>query len=222
MSLEGKNPINLIITGVGGQGNILISRLLGETFIDEGYTVTIGETYGATQRGGSVASHVRISREKIPYSPVTPKGKASIILGLEPSESLRMLTAYGHGGTYVVTNSRPVYSLEVAVGEADYPDWGTILGCLAQLSKRAWTINASQFALGLGNPLLTNIVMTGALIGTGLLPLERSKVERQLKLTFKDEKQALNLKAFELGYGAVKAPSPHSNPCHIISENGDT
>jgi indolepyruvate ferredoxin oxidoreductase, beta subunit len=203
MSFERKGLINLIITGVGGQGNILISRLLGEAFIEEGYTVTIGETYGATQRGGSVASHVRISRERIPYSPVTPKGKADIILGLEPSESLRMLTAYGHAGTYVVTNSRPVYSLEVAVGEAEYPAPETIADCMAQLSKRAWYINASEFALDLGNPLLTNIVMAGALIGTGLLPLERSKVERQLKLTFKGEKQAVNLKAFELGYGAV-------------------
>lgn len=203
MSFEGKALINLIITGVGGQGNILISRLLGETFMEEGYTVTIGETYGATQRGGSVASHVRISREKIPYSPVTPKGKADIILGLEPSESLRMLTSYGHAGTYVVTNSRPIHSLEVAVGEAEYPSPETIADCMRQLSKRAWFINASEFALGLGNPLLTNIVMTGALIGSGLLPLERSKVARRLKLTFKAEMQDVNLKAFALGCGAA-------------------
>ena len=203
MSFEGKGLINLIITGVGGQGNILISRLLGETFMEDGYTVTIGETYGATQRGGSVASHVRISREKIPYSPVTPKGKADIILGLEPSETLRMLTAYGHAGTCVVTNRRPVHSLEVAVGEADYPAPGTIAECLAKLSKRAWTIDASEFAFNLGNPLLTNIVMTGALVGTGLLPLDRSKVERRLKMTFKGERQSLNLRAFELGCGAV-------------------
>ena len=163
MSFEDKGLINLIITGVGGQGNILISRLLGEAFIEEGYTVTIGETYGATQRGGSVASHVRISRERIPYSPVTPRGKADIILGLEPSEALRMLTAYGHAGSYVVTNTRPIRSLEVAVGEAEYPAPETIAACMAQLSKRAWYINASEVALGLGNPLLTNIVMTGAL-----------------------------------------------------------
>jgi len=200
---ENKGLINLIITGVGGQGNILISRLLGETFIEEGYTVTIGETYGATQRGGSVASHVRISRERIPYSPVTPKGKADIILGLEPSEALRLLTAYGHGGTYVVTNTRPIRSLEVAVGEAEYPSQETIAACMSQLTKRVWYINASEFALDLGNPLLTNIVMTGALIGTGLLPLDRSKVEHQLKSTFKGEKQTINLKAFDLGFESV-------------------
>jgi indolepyruvate ferredoxin oxidoreductase beta subunit len=203
MSAEGRGLINVIITGVGGQGNILMSRLIGDAFIEEGYTVTIGETYGATQRGGSVASHVRISREKIPYSPVTPKGKAEIIVGLEPSESLRMLTMYGHPGTYVVTNTRPIRPLEVAVGEVDYPTQQTIEDSMARLSKKAWHINASEFALALGNPLITNIVMTGALLGTGLLPMEGSRIERQLEMSFKGEKLALNLKAFEQGYKAV-------------------
>lgn len=203
MSYQETDPINLIITGVGGQGNILMSRLIGDAFMEEGYTITIGETYGATQRGGSVASHVRISREKIPYSPVTPIGKAEIIVGLEPSEALRMLTNYGDPGTYVVTNTRPIRPLEVSVGEVEYPTPKTLEDCIAQLSKRAWYINASELALSLGNPLITNIVMTGALLGTGLLPIEKSKVERQLKLNFRGEKQILNLKAFEFGYGAV-------------------
>ena len=203
MNSEELELINVIITGVGGQGNILMSRLLGDAFIEEGYTVTIGETYGATQRGGSVASHMRISKEKIPYSPVTPIGRADIIVGLEPSESLRMLTAFGNQGTYVVTNSRPIRPLEVAVGEVEYPAPETIEGCMAQLSKRAWFINASEFALSLGNALITNIVMTGALLGTGLLPIEKDKIEHQLKSTFKGEKQTLNIKAFELGYEAV-------------------
>ena len=205
MSFEGRQVINLIVTGVGGQGNILISKLIGQVFMEEGYTVTIGETYGATQRGGSVESHVRLSREKIPYSPVTPRGKGDIILGLEPSESLRMLTAYGYPGTYVVTNDRPIHSLEVAVGEAEYPSREALSDCIGQLSKKVWYVNGSEHALALGNALLTNIVMTGALIGTGLLPLDRSKIERQLKQSFKGEKLSVNLKAFQLGYGAVDA-----------------
>lgn len=203
MNPDKNGPINLIITGVGGQGNILISRLLGQAFLEEGYTVTIGETYGATQRGGPVASHVRLSGEAIPSSPVTPRGKAHIILGLEPSESLRMLTAFGSPETSVITNIRPIYPLEVAIGEADYPTPETIRLCVDQLSGRAWYLNASETALGLGNPLLTNIVMTGALIGTGLLPLERSKFEDQLKAIFRGEKLAVNLRAFDLGYEAV-------------------
>jgi indolepyruvate ferredoxin oxidoreductase beta subunit len=204
MNSEDRGLINLIITGVGGQGNIMMSRLLGDAFIQEGYTITIGETYGATQRGGSVASHVRISREKIPYSPVTPKGRADLIVGLEPSESLRMLTAYGNPGTYVVTNSRPIRPLEVAVGEVEYPAPETLKDCMAQLSKKAWIINASEIALRLGNALITNIVMTGALLGTGLLPIESTKVEDQLKSAFQGEKLALNIEAYGRGFRAVK------------------
>ncbi len=205
MSFEESGLINLIITGVGGQGNILISKLLGQAFIEEGRTVTIGETYGATQRGGSVASHMRISTEKIPYSPITPRGKADIILGLEPSESLRMLTAFGYPGTYVVTNMRPVHSLEVAIGEADYPSSETMRQCMGRLSRKAWCVNASDHALSLGNALLTNIVMLGTLFGTGLFPLKRVRIEEQLKKSFKGEKLAVNLKAFELGYGDAEA-----------------
>ncbi len=203
MSLEENRAINLIITGVGGQGNILISKLLGQVFMEQGYTITIGETYGATQRGGSVASHVRISKEKVPYSPVTPRGKADIILGLEPSESLRILTQFGYEGTYVVTNKRPVHPLGVAIGEAEYPSFETIVDCMSKLTKSAWYVDASEYALQLGNALLTNIVMTGALIGTELLPLSREMMETQLKANFKGDKQAVNLKAFDMGFGAV-------------------
>jgi indolepyruvate ferredoxin oxidoreductase, beta subunit len=203
MSLEGNKLINMIITGVGGQGNILISKLIGQAFMEKGYTITIGETYGATQRGGSVASHVRISREKVPYSPVTPRGKADIILGLEPSESLRILTQFGYPGTYVVTNKRPVHPLEVAIGEAEYPTFEIITDCMDKLAKKTWYINASEFALELGNALLTNIVMTGGLIGTGLLPLNRDTMEAQLRANFKGDKQTVNLKAFDMGFRAV-------------------
>jgi indolepyruvate ferredoxin oxidoreductase, beta subunit len=150
-SLEG-TVINLIITGVGGQGNILISKIMGQVFMEEGRTITIGETYGATQRGGSVASHVRISTERIPYSPVTPKGKADIILGLEPSESLRILTAFGYPGTFVVTNTRPVHSLEVAIGETAYPSGEILCECMNELSKKAWFLDASEHALSFGKP----------------------------------------------------------------------
>lgn len=201
MTFEERAVINLIITGVGGQGNILMSRLLGQAFIEEGRTVTIGETYGATQRGGSVASHVRISKEDIPHSPVTPRGKADIIVGLEPTESLRMLTSFGSTGTYVITNTRPIHSLEVAIGESVYPSPEVLRECTNRLSRKVWYVNASQHALSLGNALLTNIVMMGALFGTGLLPLGRSQIEEQLRKSFKGEKLSVNLRAFELGYG---------------------
>ena len=202
MSFEKKDPKNLIITGVGGQGNIMISRLIGQFLVDEGYFITIGETYGATQRGGSVASHVRISR-KAAYSPLTPEGCADIILGLEPLESLRILTLFGNESSFVITNTRPVHTMAVAIGEAEYPRLEYIKESIAKLSRKAWYINASEIGLQLGTAVLTNIVMTGAFVGTGLLPIDKNGFENQLRMNFKKEHLALNMKAFRRGIDEI-------------------
>ncbi len=209
MSLREKDPINLIITGIGGQGNILISKLLGDTLQEEGYWITIGETYGASQRGGSVASHVRISREAL-YSPITLQGAADIILSLEPVEALRILATYGSPKTYVVTNVRPVYPMAVAIGEAEYPAIERIKQAIGELSQEAFYLNASEIAIGLGAPLLTNMVMAGALVGSRLLPLNEEQFERQLGVNFQAEKLALNVKAFKLGVAEIEKPGTRS------------
>jgi len=202
MSREWKDPLNLLITGVGGQGNILISKLIGEAMLEDGYWVTIGETYGASQRGGSVASHVRISK-KTQQGPLTPEGQADIILGLEPVESLRMLCLYGNPKTSVITNVRPIYPMAVAIGEAEYPSLDMIKQVIHELSREAWYLDASEIAIGLGAPLLTNMVMAGALIGSGLIPLEEETFMRQLKMNFEKDRLSSNLKAITLGVSTI-------------------
>ncbi|MBN1368512.1 MAG: indolepyruvate oxidoreductase subunit beta [Dehalococcoidales bacterium] len=197
------DPMNLIITGVGGQGNVLISWLIGETLLEHNYQVTVGETYGVSQRGGPVASHVRISKNKS-YSAITPEGHANIILGLEPMESLRILSIFGNENTYVITNSRPVYPMAVAMGEIKYPDLDKIKHSIKMLSKKLWYLDASQKAIDLGVPLITNMIMVGALIGTGLLPLNLKQFKKRLEMSFSGEKLALNLKALDLGYSGIK------------------
>jgi len=204
MSPEDKDPVNLIITGVGGQGNILISRLIGETLVGDGFFVTIGEVYGLSQRGGSVASHVRIAKDEM-YSPLTPAGCADIILGLEPLESLRIATRFANRDTVVVSNTRPIYPVSAAVGEAEYPTLEDIKQSFGRISKRAWFIRASDIAIELGAPLLTNIVATGALIATGLLPLRKQMFEERLRLNFQKQKLALNMEAFQRGFDEMTA-----------------
>ena len=203
MKFKNKDPLNLIITGVGGQGNILISRLIGQTLVDEGYSITIGETYGASQRGGSVASHVRISKETA-YSPLTPEGCADVILGLEPLESLRILTLFGNENSFVITNTRPIHTVAVVIGDAEYPRLETIKEGIARLSQKAWYIDASKIALDMGMPLLTNIIMTGALVGVGLLPIDKDRFKDRFRMNFKKEQLALNVKAFEMGIAEVE------------------
>ena len=198
MSLQQKEPLNLIIAGVGGQGNVLISRLIGQAMVDDGYKVTIGETYGASQRGGSVTSHVRISKDD-QYGALIPEGQADIILGLEPMETLRHLALRGSPGTYVITNTRPIYPMCVATGEAEYPTLDHIRQNIDQLSRKAWYINASEIALNLGGSLLANIVMVGALSGLKIMALKPDRFEHQLKAIFQKGKLDLNLRAFKTG-----------------------
>lgn len=200
MSLQQKEPLNLIIAGVGGQGNVLISRLIGQAMVEDGYKVTIGETYGASQRGGSVTSHVRISKDD-QYGALIPEGQADIILGLEPMETLRHLALRGSPSTYVITNTRPIYPMCVATGEAKYPTVDHIKQSINELSRKAWYINASEIALNLGVSLLANIVMVGALAGLKIMALKPNRFEDQLKAIFQKEKLDLNLRAFKTGLG---------------------
>jgi indolepyruvate ferredoxin oxidoreductase beta subunit len=90
-------------------------------------------------------------------------------------ESLRMLGVYGNPKTDVITNIRPVHPMAVAIGEAEYPSLEMIKKGIGELSQEAWYLDASEIAIGLGAPLLTNMVMAGALIGSGRMPLEEEK-----------------------------------------------
>ena len=202
--MEGKDPLNVIVTGVGGQGNVLISQVIGRALVRAGYHVTIGETYGASQRGGAVMSHLRISRQA-QYGPLIPHGQADAILALEPMEALRVLGQYGNPAVTVVTNSRPVYPIAMAIGTAHYPSLEEIARALEELSSRAWLINATDIALDLGAPILANIVMVGALLGAGVLPLTAKEFELEFQESLPGDRLDLNLKAFRAGLAEVKA-----------------
>jgi len=202
--MEGKDPLNVIVTGVGGQGNVLISQVIGRALVRAGYHVTIGETYGASQRGGAVMSHLRISRQA-QYGPLIPHGQGAASLGLEPLETLRVLGQYGNPAVTVVTNSRPIYPQAVAIGTARYPSVEEIARALEELSSRAWLINATDIALDLGASILANIVMVGALVGAGVLPLAAEELELELQESLPGDRLDLNLKAFRRGLAEVKA-----------------
>jgi len=202
-----KDPLNVIVTGVGGQGNVLVSQFMGRALVRAGYHVTIGETYGASQRGGAVMSHIRISRQA-QYGPLIPSGQADVILGLEPVETLRVLAQYGNPGVTVITNSRPVYPLAVAIGAARYPSVEEIMSALEELSASAWLINATDIAVELGAPILANIIMVGALMGAGVLPLRPEEVEQEFQESLSDDRLELNLKAFRRGLAEAKSRLP--------------
>ena len=192
------DPYNLIITGVGGQGNVMASKVVANILVGKGLQVTIGETFGATQRGGSVMSHLRVSQTGV-WSTLIPKGRAHMIIGLEPIETLRMLEPYGNPEVMVIANTRPVHPIGVLCGDQDYPEPDQISAWLKRFSRHHWLLPATDEAVRLGSPILANIILIGALAGTGALPIEREDFSRAIDATMGQNKVAMNLEAFDLG-----------------------
>ena len=196
------DPYNVIITGVGGQGNVMASRVVGNMLSRKGLNITIGETFGASQRGGSVMSHLRISAGSY-WSPQIPKGKCHLVISLEPTEAIRVLMNYGNPGVKVLCNTRPVHAIGVISGEHQYPAMEDISTWIEELSEASWFLEATDRALELGNPILGNIMMIGAAAGIGALPLDREDFEAAIAETLPGDKLELNLKAFDLGVSMV-------------------
>ncbi len=197
------DPYNLIITGVGGQGNVMTSRAVGNMLSQLGLFVTIGETFGASQRGGSVMSHLRISA-KGSWSPQIPLGSAHMIVSMEPSETIRVLKDFGNPEVKVISNTRPFYPVGVISGQITYPSDEEIKTWIDEMSSEYWLLNATDEAVKIGNPVLGNVVMAGALAGTGDLPLDRDIFELIMSTNFSGDKMKMNLEAYDFGYNVVK------------------
>jgi indolepyruvate ferredoxin oxidoreductase beta subunit len=193
-----KDPTNIIITGVGGQGNVMASRVLAGILVSAGYVVTIGETFGMSQRGGSVMSHLRVSSTSV-LSPQIPQGRADIIIALEPVEALRVLIKYGNPDVAVLANSRMVYPMGVITGDFTYPSLDEIKLAFDKLTAHNWLIDATSVAVDLGNPVLSNIVVIGALAGASLLPIDRRAFEKEITRSMPADKREINMTAFDAG-----------------------
>ena len=193
-----KDPLNVLICGVGGQGNILASELFASALVEKGYYTTVGETYGASQRGGSVMSHVRIS-EKHQYGPLIPQGQADIIIGFEPIETLRIAREFGNGGTHVIYNPRANYPIGVLKGEHQYPQIDAIEKELQEICASVRAVKATDIALGQGSSQGTNIVLVGALTALPEIPLDASAFEQMLNSRFKGTVLEQNQQLFNAG-----------------------
>jgi len=197
------DPYNIIITGVGGQGNVMASRVVGNMMSRKGLNVTIGETFGASQRGGSVMSHLRISTTSS-WSPQIPRGQGHLVISLEPTEALRVLAIYGNPSIRVICNTRPIHAIGVISGEQQYPDLADIKAWVDELSEACWFLEATAKAVELGNPILGNIMLIGAAAGISALPLDRKDFEAVISENLPAASQDLNLKAYDIGVGMVQ------------------
>jgi len=188
---------NLIVAGVGGQGVILATEILGNAAIKENFDVVVSEIHGMAQRGGAVVSHVRIGRKV--YSPTIVEGLADAILGFEPVEVLRSLR-YASDRTKIVTSKRCVIPPYVSMGVAEYPSLEQIVGMYRRFTQHITLIDAFRLAEEAGSARTQNIVLVGALAATRVLPFKNDALKACIQERVPRKYLEANLKAFDLGY----------------------
>ena len=186
--------MNIMICGVGGQGTLLASRIIGSAVVASGYDVKISEVHGMSQRGGSVVTYVKYGKEV--HSPLTDPGTADIVLAFEILEAARALPALKFGGTMLI-NKQKILPMPVISGKAEYPN-----NLAEKLAGKADVLTVDAFALAssAGNMKAANVVMIGALAKKSDIPKDVwvQAVRDNVPEKFLD----VNLKAFELGYSA--------------------
>lgn len=188
---------NILITGVGGQGVILMSELLGKAAIVDGLSVRGSEILGMAVRGGSVTSIIRVGDDV--YGPLIPAGKCDIVIGLEPSEALRNASYLSKSGL-VILNTVPIIPFTVSLGRSSYPTLEQVVEKLNSITGKIIKLDAAQIAREAGSLLAANIVMLGALFGTELLPLKVATIKERIQARFAAKVAPVNIKAFDLGY----------------------
>jgi indolepyruvate ferredoxin oxidoreductase beta subunit len=198
-----KDPFNLIIAGVGGQGNILVSQIVAQAALAEGLHATIGETYGVSQRGGSVMSHIRLTAGT-PVGPLIPQGEGDLLVGFEPIETLQVTMDFGNPRIHVILNPRPVYPIAVLSGDLAYPPLERILDILQRHVAVLKTLPATDIAKEAGEIRSMNLVMVGALAASGRLPMKKERYLEAIQEQFRGAALRINQRAFENGYDAVR------------------
>lgn len=187
---------NIMIVGVGGQGTLLASRILGNAVIRMGYDVKVSEVHGMSQRGGSVVTYVKYG-EKV-HSPIIDNGEADIVLAFELLEAYRALPALKAQGRLIVNDQR-INPMPVITGAAKYPE-----DIVAKLSEKVDTTAVDALALAneAGSFKAVNVVLIGVMAKSTDIPYEVwiDTVKSTVPAKFLD----INLKAFELGYNYAK------------------
>ena len=186
---------SVMIVGVGGQGTLLASRILGNVVIEEGYDVKVSEVHGMAQRGGSVVTYVKYGENV--YSPIISEGEADIILSFEELEAYRYLPYLKKGGTLIV-NAQEIDPMPVITGASQYPE--NIINKLKDKADGVIAVDALALANEAGNSKAVNVVLLGVLAKSSDIAEEKwlEAVKKTVPPKFLD----VNLKAFALGYHA--------------------
>ncbi|MBS3779424.1 MAG: indolepyruvate oxidoreductase subunit beta [Desulfovermiculus sp.] len=189
----------IVFVGVGGQGNLLITRLLGEAALAKGIPALVSEIHGMAQRGGIVESAVVMGDV---HSPIVADGEADILIGFEPMETLRALGKARKGGM-VLTNTAPLPPFTVSIGQGTYPDVQELMQLIHSKPVRVLSMDAKGLAQEAGTVQSLNMVLLGGLIGMDQLPISPEDMKDTLKTQTKKAFLESNLQAFDQGWERV-------------------
>ena len=189
---------DIYLVGVGGQGIITASRIIGDAAIIAGVNVLMSETHGMAQRGGTVVCTARIGDVQ---SPMIPDGQADVIVSFELLESLRA-ACKANKNTVVTTSTEKIVPLSVSTQKLKYPTLEEISAQVRKVAREFVPIDARKIAEEAGVPMSSNIVMVGALAGTGVTGLAREHFEKAIEMNI-PQKLSENLGAFARGFDAM-------------------
>ena len=184
---------NIMIVGVGGQGSLLASKLLGRVLLDAGYDVKVSEVHGMSQRGGSVVTYVRFG-DKV-YSPIIDEGECDYLVSFEKLEAARYVPFMKKGGI-IVTNTQEIDPMPVITGQAEYPS--DILDKVSSLDVKVDPLDCLSIAQEAGSSKAVNIVLLGRL-SNYFFDITEEAWEAAIKASVPEKFLELNLKAFSMG-----------------------
>ncbi len=189
------NTVNIMITGVGGQGSLLASRIIGEVVMSQGYDVKVSEVHGMAQRGGSVVTYVRYAEEGKVSSPVICKGEADYLISFELLEAARWVSFLKVDGK-LITNTQKILPMPVITGQMKYPE--NIDKAIAEKNVDITAVDALAIARELGNEKAVNVVLIGVFAKKS--PFSKDAFINAINKCVPEKFRELNIKAFEKGY----------------------
>ena len=188
--------LDIVFSGVGGQGIVVASDIFCEAALLDGWDVAKAEIHGMAQRGGSIVAHVRVG-EKV-QAPLIERGKAHVILGFEMLETARVLPMLNANGT-VIVNTKYILPSTSLVGSAKPLTHEKLLDMIRDRAHTVYEIDGIDIANRLGNTLVVNTILLGALSALPENPVKKEAVEKAIAMKLKEKFVNLNLKAFQIG-----------------------
>jgi indolepyruvate ferredoxin oxidoreductase, beta subunit len=199
MSIKNEKAVTIQIVGVGGQGALTVSKVIGNAALAKEMPVVMSEIHGMAQRGGVVQTTIRLGEAE---SPLPFSSDMSILVAFEPMEAYRARDLVTRE-TIVVINTDPIRPVSVSSGGKKYPDVKEIIAEIEKHAKEVYSLSAMEKATEAGNPRTTNIAMLGAMAACGVLPFDADDLRGAIKASIPSKSLDVNLKAFDLGLETI-------------------